>query len=112
MSLPFSDEAAKDGFRIHRWGVDDSSITDLDQVEWLRRKLDIKTKAKTEHLMAVLLTPPSESFHNYVCRDHVGDGRYDRKDVDRAFKEGVRTEHYIMSEQPRCSRGVRKQACQ
>ena len=90
--LPFSAEAEKLGFRIHRWGVDGDAIKDLDQVEWLRRKLELKTKAKARHLIAVLLTPPSESFQNYVYRNHTGDGRYGRKDVDRTFKEGVRTE--------------------
>ena len=74
----------------------DQDREDLEFTTWLKFKLQLMKEAASGKSIAVIITPPTESFQTDIYRDHEGQGRYGKKDVDPLFKDNVRRENLYM----------------
>ena len=73
--------ARRAGFDYTEFSAD-QECEDLELTTWLKFKLQLMKEAASGNSIAVVITPPTESFQTDIYRDREGQGRYGKKYVD------------------------------
>ena len=83
-------EAVEQARCIYKRYQADSEDEGLDHGAWLRFKLDLKQEASTGRSIAVVITPPCESFQMGAYRSTSGPDRYGHRHLTGEVQEAVR----------------------